>query len=384
MHRVFVGLGVVAVCSAVAALCLLQYDKNMQLTAVIQQLQDATRNNSEQLGWLSKTETIPVMQSRSLLAFYRDAPGCSVVCNVIRGYNGENGKNASCADCPPGPVGNAGPQGERGFNGTSIAGPPGRDGLNGSQGERGFNGSSGAAGETGAKGDAGRNATDGRNGTDYYLDISTKHYFVDDFVTDLSAAGYAGLGWGLSGSNFIGSDVASTGADVGTFKLATSATNVGRTASMSLALGMFAPAFGDISVTCRVWFPSVANTAVRIGLFDGAIPGSADPVNGAWFEFNTGVYGTTIQGRTSRTSTRSTTPLQPLVASTWYWLKFTLNQTTVSFYINNVYKGAITTNIPNQPATRINPAIGMVNIAAVVTAVHIDVWEHQLTLYTPR
>ncbi len=200
----------------------------------------------------------------------------------------------------------------------------------------------------------------------------------------MTASGFAGLSWKIAGSSAAGSMVDGTGTDVGTFQLATITTNIGRTANIQMQALLFSPSTASITASFRILLPATTNVALRLGFMDGALAGTADAAYGVYFEFNTAVYGTTLQGRTASNSVRTAVALQTLTANTFVWLKLTLNATNAVFYVNNIQKGATTLNLPVTSAAKLTCAMGLVNVVSALQSVQIDTWMHRLQFYSGR
>lgn len=109
---------------------------------------------------------------------------------------------------------------------------------------------------------------------------------------------------------------------------------------------------GELVCEWRAKMPILSDATnrfvVRIGLGDNVSGG--DNTDGVYFECDLATHGDNEwRGCTANNAVRTKLDLNTLpVADTWQRLKFIVSAdgTSVSFYIDDVYKGAVATNIP--------------------------------------
>lgn len=101
-----------------------------------------------------------------------------------------------------------------------------------------------------------------------------------------------------------------------------------------------------------VLIPTLGVTAqefiFRCGLGDSAAAGT-EPANGVYFQYAQGIGGNFWSIKTANSSTRTiTTSTIAVAANTWYKIGFMVNAaaSSITFYVNDVSAGTITTNIP--------------------------------------
>lgn len=171
--------------------------------------------------------------------------------------------------------------------------------------------------------------------------------------------------------------------NIGEVALSTSTNTVStamlRQATRSLILGI-----GRFELDTRIKVSMVVTSTqtyvVRIGLIETTAV--SQPTNGIYFEYNRGLYGGALPGtfyivcRNSGTSTAVNTNVN-LVANNYYNLNYVVNAagTSVTFYIDSVTVGTITTNIPVLPLTA---SIGIQSTAGSTSKVlYIDWFAYQ-------
>ena len=108
---------------------------------------------------------------------------------------------------------------------------------------------------------------------------------------------------------------------------------------------------GPITLEWRILIPVLSGTPqfnVKVGLQDGSAVG--DPANGIYFYYsstvNSGIWRCVT--RNASTSTNILTTGVTVAAATWYKLRLQINSAgnNVDFFINDIWVGNSTTNIP--------------------------------------
>lgn len=101
----------------------------------------------------------------------------------------------------------------------------------------------------------------------------------------------------------------------------------------------------EADVQCQTLSTSAQRFTLYFGF--GGVSGAGDMTNGAYFQY-TDAASTFWQLKTANNSTRTTVTTSVTVnAGRWYKLRLVVtNDTSVDYYIDNVYVGSITTNIP--------------------------------------
>ena len=149
--------------------------------------------------------------------------------------------------------------------------------------------------------------------------------------------------------------------------------------------------FGIGTFQCKiaVLFPTLSTASVeyicRVGFGDTTT--SADNADGIYFEYNRASTGNFWVIKTASASSRtSTTSAIAVTANTWYKLQFNVNAggTSVTFLINDVSAGTITTTIPTTTSNRCGPSIQMVRSASTGGSIYVDYFAYTYYLTSNR
>ncbi len=216
--------------------------------------------------------------------------------------------------------------------------------------------------------------------------VSPIHQCFEDFLFDalgannnpLSFVGVGSGGGGVGGTLESAAPVDNSYSGLITLTTGTSNNNNSKASLNSSNSDNRIKAGGGIqSIEWRIRLPNLSGSPeynVKVGLQDGVVAG--DPANGIYLQYSDTINSGNWRGvtRNSSTSTNVNSSIT-VAANTWYKLKFIVNTAgnEVQFFVNDVYIGSSTTNIPTGNGMRIVASIEKSGTAsATARTMHLD------------
>ena len=154
-----------------------------------------------------------------------------------------------------------------------------------------------------------------------------------------------------------------------------------RFATLSLGTNSLILSGGALTLECLINIQNLTNAAYRIGLGDQT---AADHNNGVYLEYNSGTSPNWLIKTANGGTRTSTTTSTAVTANTWHKLVITVNAaaTSVSYTLDGVSLGTITTNIPT--TNTIAPNIMADSLAATTSTIWADYFSMYQRFTTTR